>query len=88
MNRDALATTHPVVHHVATVEEASQAFDSITYDKGEAVIAMLEAYAGADAWRDGVRRYMKAHNSFQHRHRRSVARDRGGLGQADHPDRA
>lgn len=61
MNRDAVATTHPVVQHVETVEQASQAFDAITYSKGEAVIHMLEGYVGADAWRDGVRRYMKAH---------------------------
>src|SRR5665213_2919186 len=61
MDRDALATTHPVVQHVATVQQASQAFDAITYEKGEAVIAMLEAYVGPDAWRDGVRRYIKAH---------------------------
>ncbi|MCL1634148.1 M1 family metallopeptidase [Luteimonas sp. SX5] len=61
MNRDAVATTHPVVQHVETVEQASQAFDAITYSKGEAVIHMLEGYVGADAWREGVRRYMKAH---------------------------
>ncbi len=61
MSRDALVTTHPVVQHIETVEQASQAFDSITYSKGEAVIRMLEGYIGADAWRDGVRRYIKAH---------------------------
>lgn len=61
MARDAVATTHPVVQHIATVEQASQAFDSITYSKGESVIRMLEAYVGADAWRDGVRLYMKQH---------------------------
>lgn len=61
MNRDAIATTHPVVQHVETVEQASQAFDSITYSKGESVIRMLEAYVGADTWRDGVRKYIKAH---------------------------
>ena len=61
MSLDAVATTHPVVQHVETVEQASQAFDSITYSKGEAVIRMLEGYVGADAWRDGVRRYMKTH---------------------------
>jgi aminopeptidase N len=46
---------------VETVEQASQAFDSITYSKGEAVITMLEAYVGPEAWRTGVRNYMKAH---------------------------
>jgi aminopeptidase N len=61
MARDSLATTHPVVQHVATVEQASQAFDSITYQKGAAVIRMLERYVGQDAWRDGVRRYLRKH---------------------------
>jgi aminopeptidase N len=61
MSRDAIATTHPVVQHVETVEQASQAFDAITYSKGESVIRMLEGYVGAHAWRDGVRRYIKAH---------------------------
>ena len=61
MNRDAIATTHPIVQHIETVEQASQAFDAITYSKGEAVLRMLEGYVGADAWRDGVRRYIKAH---------------------------
>ena len=42
------------------VEQANQAFDAITYSKGAAVIGMLERYVGADAWRDGVRRYIKA----------------------------
>jgi aminopeptidase N len=43
------------------VEQASQAFDDITYQKGQAVIRMLESYVGADAWRDGVRAYIAAH---------------------------
>ncbi|MBC3872086.1 M1 family metallopeptidase [Undibacterium flavidum] len=59
--RDALATTHPVVQKIRTVDQASQAFDTITYQKGEAVIRMLENYVGADAWRDAVRAYMKKH---------------------------
>ena len=58
MGQDAFVTTHPVVQKIRTVEETNQAFDSITYSKGEAVIAMLEAYAGADTWRQGLRAYM------------------------------
>ncbi|WP_426078393.1 M1 family metallopeptidase [Janthinobacterium sp. PSPC3-1] len=61
MSRDALATTHPVVQRIATVEQASQAFDTITYQKGESVIRMLEAYVGADTWRTAVRNYMRKH---------------------------
>jgi aminopeptidase N len=61
MARDSVATTHAVVQHVATVEQASQAFDDITYSKGEAVIRMLENYVGAEAWQNGVRAYMREH---------------------------
>ena len=42
MSRDAVASTHPVVQHVETVEQASQAFDAITYQKGGAVIIGLQ----------------------------------------------
>ena len=58
---DAINNTHPVVQHVATVEQASQAFDDITYKKGESVITMLENYVGENAWRNGVRAYMAKH---------------------------
>jgi aminopeptidase N len=58
---DSLATTHPVVQRIATVEQISQAFDAITYQKGEAVIAMLEDFVGEDAWREGVRAYVARH---------------------------
>jgi aminopeptidase N len=61
MERDALATTHPIVQHVETVDQMDQAFDEITYEKGAAVVRMLEGFVGSDAWRDGVRRYLKAH---------------------------
>jgi aminopeptidase N len=61
MNRDSVVGTHPIVQHIQTVEQANQAFDDITYSKGESVIRMLEAYVGENAWRTGVRAYMKAH---------------------------
>jgi len=58
---DSLRTTHPVVQHIVTPDQMSQAFDSITYQKGEAVITMLEDYVGETAWRNGVRAYIRAH---------------------------
>lgn len=61
MNLDSYKTTHPVVQKIQTVEQTSQAFDAITYSKGEAVITMLENYAGEDVWRTGIRSYMKKH---------------------------
>ncbi len=61
MRLDSLQTTHPVVQRLTTVEQISQAFDSITYNKGEAVITMLEDYVGDAAWRSGVRTYIARH---------------------------
>src|SRR5580704_9350950 len=58
---DAKPSTHPVVQTVLTASQAELAFDNITYDKGAAVIRMLEAYAGTDYFREGVQRYMRAH---------------------------
>jgi Peptidase family M1 domain/Peptidase M1 N-terminal domain/ERAP1-like C-terminal domain len=58
---DAQVSTHPVLQPVVSAEQAAQAFDSITYDKGAAVVTMLEAYAGAADFRDGVRAYMRKH---------------------------
>jgi aminopeptidase N len=58
---DSVASTHPVVQRISTVEQISQAFDAITYQKGEAVITMLEDYVGEDAWRRGVQDYIRTH---------------------------
>lgn len=61
MALDARVGTHPIVQRVDTIEEANLAFDSITYEKGLAVIRMLEAYVGEEAFRAGVRDYLNAH---------------------------
>ncbi|HWA88841.1 MAG TPA: M1 family metallopeptidase [Rhizomicrobium sp.] len=61
MRVDARAGTHPIITPILDVLQANQAFDTITYSKGQAVIRMLEDYVGADAFRAGVRDYMKAH---------------------------
>ncbi|MBS0320933.1 MAG: M1 family metallopeptidase [Proteobacteria bacterium] len=61
MTVDARRGTHPVVTPIDDVLAADGAFDTITYGKGAAVIRMIEAYVGAQAFRDGVRRYIDAH---------------------------
>ncbi|MFZ2995230.1 M1 family metallopeptidase [Sphingobium sp.] len=61
MSLDSLATTHAVVQKITTVDQVNQAFDAITYQKGEAVITMLEGYAGDDVWKAGIRAYMQRH---------------------------
>jgi len=61
MTLDSVATTHPVVQSINTVDQISQAFDAITYQKGQAVITMLEDYVGEDAWRRGVQDYIRTY---------------------------
>jgi aminopeptidase N len=61
INLDSVSSTHPVVQRISTVEQISQAFDAITYQKGEAVITMLEDYVGEEAWRRGVQDYIRTH---------------------------
>jgi aminopeptidase N len=58
---DAAPSTHPVVQDIQTADQAEEAFDHITYDKGAAIITMMNAYVGRDHFRDGVRRYMRGH---------------------------
>jgi puromycin-sensitive aminopeptidase len=58
---DALASTHPVRSEVRTVAEATEAFDLITYEKGGAVLRMIEGWLGEVPFRDGIRLYMRRH---------------------------
>jgi puromycin-sensitive aminopeptidase len=55
---DALASTRPVEYDVRTPEDADGMFDVLTYQKGGAVVRMLERWLGADEFRAGVRAYL------------------------------
>ncbi|WP_245313026.1 M1 family metallopeptidase, partial [Bradyrhizobium macuxiense] len=61
MTLDARRTSHPIQQPIADHSEAVTAFDAITYNKGQALIRMLENYLGEQAFRDGIRKYMAAH---------------------------
>ncbi|MGH6614158.1 M1 family metallopeptidase [Sphingomonas sp.] len=61
LGADSTAATHPIIRKIETVDQIGEAFDGITYQKGQAVIAMLEATLGPDVFRDGIRRYMAKH---------------------------
>ncbi len=61
LSLDALASTHPIYAAVRTPAEATENFDLITYEKGAAVVRMLERYLGPKAFRTGVRAYIRAH---------------------------
>ena len=59
MDTDALVSARQIHQPVSTTNEISNAFDTITYNKGMGVLAMVEKYAGADKLRDAIRAYMR-----------------------------
>ncbi len=61
MNLDALRSTHPIRAEIRNVAEAGEAFDLITYEKGGAVLRMIEGYLGERGFREGIRVYMQRH---------------------------
>jgi aminopeptidase N len=58
---DARKTTHPIQTRIDNEAQAANAFDAITYEKGQAFLRMLEAYLGEDKFRQGIRAYMANH---------------------------
>lgn len=58
---DALEHTHPIEVAVHHPDEIRTIFDTISYAKGSSVIHMLHEYLGRDAFRDGLRHYLKQH---------------------------
>ncbi|MDB6173091.1 MAG: aminopeptidase [Chthoniobacteraceae bacterium] len=61
MHLDARSTTHPIQQPIANESQAGDAFDSITYSKGQAFLRMLESWIGEEPFRDGIRRYFERH---------------------------
>jgi aminopeptidase N len=61
MSEDSLATARRIRQPVRSTSEAQEAFDSVTYAKGRAVLAMTEAWLGPDVFRDGLRGYLRRH---------------------------
>lgn len=58
---DAQTTTHPIRAVADTPEQIEEMFDGISYEKGSAVIGMVEHYLGEETFRQGVQAYLKAH---------------------------
>jgi puromycin-sensitive aminopeptidase len=58
---DALNATRPIEFDVVSPADAEGMFDVLTYEKGAAVVRMLEQYLGANPFREGIRHYIKAH---------------------------
>ena len=58
---DALSSTHAIHQPIPDVAAANAAFDQISYQKGSAVIRMIEDWLTPDVFRAGMRAYMRQH---------------------------
>jgi puromycin-sensitive aminopeptidase len=58
---DSLRSTRPIEYPVASPDDTSGMFDVLTYQKGAAILRMLERYLGGERFRDGIRLYLKRH---------------------------
>jgi puromycin-sensitive aminopeptidase len=61
MVTDGLRATRPIEFPVGRAEEAEAMFDLLTYQKGGAVLRMLEQYLGPEAFRKGIGHYLRSH---------------------------
>ncbi len=61
MDVDALKSARAVREPVHSRGDAEEAFDGLTYDKGAAVLRMIEAWVGPDVFRRGVQLYLREH---------------------------
>jgi puromycin-sensitive aminopeptidase len=58
---DSLASTRPVEYEVRSPAECEGMFDVLTYQKGGALLRMLEQYLGEERFRQGVSHYLRRH---------------------------
>jgi aminopeptidase N len=58
---DSLGATRAIHGDPMTSSDIKEMFDGITYEKGGAVLSMLESYVGPDKFREGVNAYLKQH---------------------------
>ena len=58
---DSLSSTRAIEFPVFSPDEAEAMYDVLTYEKGAAVVRMLEQFMGEDRFRDGIRHYLKSH---------------------------
>jgi aminopeptidase N len=61
IGQDSLGAARAIHGDPRTSAEIKEMFDGITYEKGAAVLGMLESYVGPDIFRQGVNAYLQAH---------------------------
>ncbi|HEV7555257.1 MAG TPA: M1 family aminopeptidase [Kofleriaceae bacterium] len=63
MRDDSLASARQISQPIETANDIDNAFDDITYDKGQAVLTMFERQITPAVFQKGVRAYLAAHAS-------------------------
>jgi alanyl aminopeptidase len=58
MGSDSLVSARRVRQPIESKDDIVNAFDSITYDKGSALLNMFESYMGRERFRAGIHRYL------------------------------
>jgi alanyl aminopeptidase len=61
MSTDALPSARPVRHEFRAGTDPMLMFDELTYQKGQAVLSMVEQWIGEESFRKGMTQYMKKH---------------------------
>jgi alanyl aminopeptidase len=60
LQEDELASARAILKPLARIEDVDAQFDAMSYEKGGALLAMVERWVGEERFRDGVRRYLGA----------------------------
>lgn len=61
MRLDSLSSARSIRQPIKSNHDIKNAFDSITYEKGGAVLTMFERWMGAELFREGVQLYIRSH---------------------------
>ncbi len=61
LETDSLASTRSVEYEVRSPQDCEGMFDVLTYQKGGALLRMLEQYLGVEEFRRGVSHYLRTH---------------------------
>ena len=59
LSLDGLKNSHPIEMEVTNPAEIGELFDAISYNKGGAVLRMLEGFLGEETFRQGIHHYLK-----------------------------
>lgn len=61
MAADSLSSARRIRQPITRSDDIINAFDAITYSKGQSVLTMFESFVGKDSFRKGLQRYLREH---------------------------